>query len=62
MNIFWARAKNGREQMAYTGVRVDSTMGEKEGNTISIDEGKLSSNEGKRIRRAWKNYNWYLEI
>jgi uncharacterized membrane protein len=55
MNIFWARAKNGREQMAYTGVRVDSTMGEKEGNTISIDEGKLSSNEGKRIRRAGKN-------
>lgn len=55
MNIFWTRAKNRREQMAYTGVRVDSTMEEEEGNTISIDEGKLSSIETKRIRRVGKN-------
>jgi hypothetical protein len=41
--------------MEHTGVRVDSTMGEEEGNTISVDEGKLSSNEGKRIRRVGKN-------
>jgi rRNA processing protein Gar1 len=41
--------------MAYTGVRVDSTMEEEEGNTIYIDEGKLSRNERKRIRRVGKN-------
>jgi len=43
--------------MAYTGVRVDSTMEEEEGegNTISIDEGKLSRNERKRIRRVGMN-------
>jgi hypothetical protein len=40
--------------MAYTGVRVDSTMGEEKGNMISVDEGKLSSNEEKRIRRVEK--------
>jgi hypothetical protein len=45
MNMFWARAKNRREQMGYTGVLVDSTMEEDEGNTISIDERKLSSSE-----------------
>lgn len=55
MNIFWARAKHRREQMAHTDVRVDSTMEEEEGNMISIDEGKLSRNERNRIRRVGKN-------
>jgi PhoPQ-activated pathogenicity-related protein len=49
MNTFWARAKNRRQQMAYTGVRVDSTIEEEEGNTISVDEEKLSSNERKGL-------------
>ena len=35
--------------MAYTGVRVDSTIEEEEGNTISVDEEKLSSNERKGL-------------
>jgi len=41
--------------MAYTGVRVDSTIEEEEKNTISVGEGKLSSNERKRIRKVGKN-------
>jgi hypothetical protein len=55
MNISWARVKYRRELMTHTGVRVDSTMGQEGGNTISIDEGKLSSNGRKRIRRVGKN-------
>jgi hypothetical protein len=54
MNMFWARAKNRREEMAYTGVVVDSTMEGAEWNTISIDEGKLSTSERERIRRVGK--------
>jgi hypothetical protein len=49
MNLFWAHAKNRKDQMAYTGVRVDSTMEEEEGNTISIDEGKLSRTREKGL-------------
>jgi hypothetical protein len=54
MNTFWARAKNRREEMAYTGVIVDSMMEGVEGNTILIDEGKLSTSERKGIRRVGK--------
>jgi hypothetical protein len=41
--------------MAYTRVLVDSTTEGAEGNTIPIDEGKLSSSKRKRIRRVGKN-------
>ena len=55
MNTFRARANNHRQQMADTGVRVDSTMEEEEENTVSVDEGKLSNSESKMIRRVWNN-------